>query len=272
MRIAGLGLSLLLAVALAGCRHGGQTAYALTATGSLLQFSTDKPDKIEAEHTLTGLTSGQSVVQMQFRPADGRLYGLTNDARLCLIDTATGKVTLIGSGSFSSSTLANPQMDFDPAAGDLRVIATDQNLRVFPDTGALESSNTKVTYANSDPNFNVTPNLAGIAYDHNRAGASTTTLYAIDQSTQSLVRVGSFGGSPNSPDSGLLFTVGRLGVSFGNNDGFDIDGRGTAYALLAPAGTGASLYTLDLASGAASKVGALDNGQRAVIALAVAPD
>lgn len=263
--------AVLAAVALSGCTKG-RTAYALTSTGHLLQFGTGDPAKIKHEVTLSGLASGQSVVQMQFRPSDGRLYCVTNDALLCLIDTNTGAVSLVGSAAFVTDSLADSQIDFDPVADDLRLLATGKNLRVFPNTGLLESRDTAPVYAAGDTNSGVTPNLAGIAYSNNRAGASSTTLYALDQSTQSLVHIGSFGGSPNSAGSGLLFTVGSLGVSFGGSDGFDIDGRGTGYALLAPAGAGATLYTINLSTGAATQDGVLDKGDRTVIALAVAPD
>ncbi|MDE2150129.1 MAG: DUF4394 domain-containing protein [Gammaproteobacteria bacterium] len=262
---------LLTAAALCGCTKG-HTAYTLTSAGHLLQFSTDKPGKIENDVALSGLASGQSVVQMQFRPVDGRLYCLTNGAQVCVIDTSTGAVTPVGSGPFVTAALADPQVDFDPVAGDLRVIATAKNLRVLPDTSVLEASDTAPDYAAGDVNVNVAPNLAGIAYNNNRTGNTSTTLYALDQSTQSLVRIGSFGGSPDAAATGLLFTVGTLGVNFGSNDGFDIDGLGTAFALLAPNGAGASLYTINLTSGVATLVGALDQGDRTVIALAVAPD
>src|SRR5436309_896480 len=63
--------------------------------------------------------------------------------------------------------------------------------------------------------------------------ATTTTLFGIDSNLDVLVRQGSVDGTPVSPNTGQLFTVGPLGVNTTNLVGFDISGTtGTAYAAL----------------------------------------
>lgn len=264
------------AVALSGCKKVNGDAYALTSGGKIIAFSVNKPTKITNTVSLSGLpldtTTGQaseSIVQMDYRPADQQLYGITSANHVYLINPDTGAVTAVGTGeSFSDSTLANPRIDFDPSADILRVISSDQNLQVTPSTGALINSGTRVLYASGGTNASSTPALTGIAYSYD----GSPTLYALDASTQSLVTVGSRSGSPLSPDSGVLYTVGSLGVSFGTSGGFDIQrSSGTAFAALSTSGGGASLYTVDLGKGSASFLGLIGDGSQSIISMAVAP-
>ena len=277
----GLRAPLLIAVlstvaALSGCKKVSGDAYALTSGGKIIAFSVSKPTAIKSTVSLSGLpldpTTGQaseSIVQLDYRPADQQLYGITSANHLYQVNPATGAVTSVGTGeSFSSTTLANPRMDFDPSADILRVISSDQNLQVVPSTGALSSSGTRVLYASGDTHASSTPALTGIAYSYD----SSPTLYGLDASTQSLVTVGSRGGSPLAPDGGVLFTVGSLGVSFGTSGGFDIQrSSGTAFAALSTGGGGASLYSIDLGTGNAKFLGVIGDGSQSVISMAVVP-
>ena len=152
----------------------------------------------------------------------------------------------------------------------LRVITAEQNLRVNPATGVREASDTVPAYDNDDINDDRAPQLAAIAYDQNRSGTSATTLFGLDVTTRSLVRIGSRNGSPESPNGGRLFTIGQLPISFTTNAGFDIEPEGdTAYAALTSGGTGAVLYRIDLSNGNAERIDAIGNGDRTVTALAI---
>lgn len=265
---------------LVGCNKNlnGNT-YALTSSGQIIAFTTAAPGTITNTVSISGLplnaTTGlasENVVQIDYRPSDQQLYAITSANHLYVINPTTGAATLLdGGAAFSSDSLGQPQMDFDPVLDFIRVISSNDNLQVNPDSGT-SSAETAVAYAGSDTNYQRTPSLVGIAYSNDTAGASSTTLYALDSGTQSLVRIGSPGGSPVSVDSGVLYTVGTLGVNFGVNDGFDIgSANGTAYAALSSQGGTSSLYTIDLSTGTASLVGTIGDGTIIVTALAVAP-
>lgn len=271
---------LLLACAVTGCKKlPDGSAYALTSGGQILQFAVDDPGDITHSTALTGFPTDadgqvtEASVQLDYRPADQRLYAVTGAYHVYVIDPQSGQATLIGTGApFSATSLADVQMDFDPVRDFMRVVSSDRNLRVSPNGDLLGSGNA-LAYASGDTNAGRTPALAGIAYDHAVAGAGSTTLYALDATTQSLVQIGSRGGSPESPDDGFVFTVGPLGVDFGGNAGFDIQGNNdVAYAALSIVGAGASLYTVDLHGGAASRVGVIGDGDQTIIALTVATD
>jgi hypothetical protein len=263
---------IVLGAALGACTKSF-SAYALTSTGTLIQFDTSKPATIVGQVTLSGLASGQTLVQMDYRPADGTLYGITSDDKLATVDPTTGAVTLVDSTPFTTSTLASPAIAWDPHSDELRVITTQYNLRVNPD-GTLNTTATQTGFAGGDANSSKTPQLVAIAYSNHVANAASTTLYGLDLTTQSLVQMGDANaGSTASVDSGTVHTIGATGVSFSANAGFNIEiAHGTAYAVLQQSGSSAALYTIDLSTGAATSVGPIGNGTLTVIALVIVPD
>ena len=263
----------------AGCVKN-HTAYALTQTGTILQFQTNKPTKLTQTATVSGLTSGVGLVQIVYRPANQTLYCLTSDNHLCTVNPDTGAVALLGA-AFDGDTLRDQVLAFDPVVDQVRLIASDStagsgldntNLRLSPTDGSVLHSGSGLGYASGDLNVNKTPRLGGLSYTNATAGASNATLYGLDLTTQSLVRVGDKNASaPASADNGALTTVGSLGVSFGLA-GFDIEtADNLGYAALTPTGSGAVLYTVDLDTGAATKIDNIGAGDRVVISLALKP-
>jgi len=265
--------TLLLAAALPLCAcQKNYTAYALTSTGSIIEFDTGSPTSIIATETVSGLASGETLVQIAYRPEDDTLYGITSDNLLCTVDPGTGVATLVSSTAFSSDTLSSPAIDFDPVLDQLRVITTEYNLRVASD-GTLVESNTKLAFDSDDTYSGDTPQIAAITYANPDSGATSTTLYALDVTTQSLLRVGNAAVSTSSSaDSGDLHTIGSIGVSFTADAGLSIrSGSDTAYAALQQSGSGAALYTIDLSDGAAAEVGLIGGGDQTLISLALVP-
>lgn len=267
-RTALLGLALLL-----GACETQRDIYVLTSTGKVLGFSSETPDEIDSEVSVSGLPSGESLVQIDYRPATDGYYCLTNRKRLCTINPETGSTTLVSSVEITGETLTGPVIDFNPVVDRVRLIAVQQNLRVNPNDGTLVETDTDVEYDDGDENEDASPQLVAIAYDNNESGASSTTLYGLDFATQSLVRVGSRGGSPDSPNTGLLNTVAELGTAFTANSGFDIEPAGdVAWAALTPGGAATVLYRIDLDDGSADRVGEIDDGDVTVIDLVVGPE
>src|SRR5205085_9095228 len=132
-------------------------------------------------------------------------------SRLYTINTSTGAATQVGtSGAFTLSG-TDFGADFNPVVDRLRVVSdTEQNLRLNPNDGTLSATDTPLSYASGDANFSANPNVTGLAYTSNSAAASVTTLYGIDSNLDVLVRQGSPDGTPTSPNSGQLFTVGSI--------------------------------------------------------------
>jgi hypothetical protein len=247
------------------------TIYAVDTTGKLIAFDSATPGTLLTGYpvAITGLTNpGTEFIQgIDFRPATGQLYalGITDTdnnggaddiGRIYTLNTVTGALTALNGGTpFKSDFADNNDYGFDinPAVDRIRIVTDrNDNLRVNPNTGALVLNDTAITPAAA--------NLVGAAYDRNFDGTPLTTLFAIDNNSDELVRIGGVDGNP-SPNGGVDTVIGSLGVTFSDfKVGFDIESRtGTAYAVIRPSAGGSvtNLYTINLASGAATLVGAV---------------
>ena len=163
-------------------------------------------------------------------------------------------------------------IDFNPTVDRIRVVSnTELNARLHPDLGTVAGTDTPLLYATGDVAFGMNPSVVAVAYSNSVATATSTTLYAIDSGRDTLVRQGSINASPSSPNAGLLFTVGPLGVATEDSVGLDISSAtGIAFAAL-QVGSTSTLYTIDLSTGTATSVGAIA-GVSVARGLAVAQD
>lgn len=124
----------------------------------------------------------------------------------------------------------------------------------------------------ADPNSGRNPNVVAAAYTNSFLGATSMTLYGIDSSLGALVRQGSDGGAPVSPNTGTLFTIGSLGAAATSDlVGFDIaQGTNAAFAsLTAPGASASQFFTINLSTGAARLVGTIGSA-RPIRGIAVA--
>jgi len=235
----------------------GQTraddAYAITVAG-LTMFNTATPGTFTTPIAITGLNVGHSLRSIDFRPANGQLYGMSinlnslTESQLYTIDLTTAVATPVGGTITLTGNTSDISIDFNPVVDRLRVVGfADQNYRVNPITGTLVLQDTNITPS--------TATVVAIAYDNNFAGATSTTLYGYEFQTDTLVRIGSAGGTPNSPNGGVLETIGGTGgpSAFDGFVSFDIGTTGNAFVSLddAVSPTAASeFYSVDLATGA----------------------
>lgn len=239
--------------------------YGLTSSNSLVMFDSATPGTIVGSVSVSGLSAGQSLRGIDFRPADGGLYGVSSDSRLYSINTSTGAASAIGAaGQFTLSGTAFG-FDFNPTVDRIRVTSDlDQNLRLNPANGALAATDGALAYAAGDVNAGANPNIVGSAYTNSFNGAATTTLYNIDSVLDVLV-------TQNPPNNGVLNTVGSLGFNTGPNVGFDIiPFSNLALASLTGAGGTSGLFNINLATGAATSIGAIGSGLT-LLDIAVAP-
>lgn len=242
--------------------------YAVTVSNNLLSFNSAAPDVLLNSVAITGLQALETVLGIDFRPTSGQLYALGSSSRLYTVNTTTGVATAID-GPFSIPLVGGDfGDDFNPLVDRLRVVSdSDQNLRVNPSTGAVVSpADTSLAYASGDSNFGANPNVVGAAYTNSFVGninPSVTTLYGIDSNLDTLVLQGSINGTPTTPNSGQLTTVGSLGVNTTGLVGFDIQGSNNrAFASLSGPGESSSkLYTLNLGNGSATLIGTIAGGE-----------
>ena len=258
---------------LAGCQDG-RAAYAITNTNTLISFQTDNATRIDSEVSFTGLAANETVVQIDFRPANEQLYGLTSNNRIVTIDPTSGAATLVSTTPFTTATLVSPVMDVNPIDDYLRVISSSSgstaafNGRVNPTNGMLIQTDAVPTFDPDDVNDGEVPQLAAIAYTNSRTNATTTTLYGLEVTTQTLVRI---------TNAGVLTTVGTLDRGFVSQAGFDIvrergdqdnDEVGTPYVIIAPRGGTSRFYNFNLSSANTSQEDRID-GDRIIRGMAV---
>ncbi len=257
----------------------GASIFGVDGQNTLVVFGRDNPTRGSVRTAaISGLATGETVVGVDFRAnatlaSDRKLYALTTASRLYTIDTTSGAATAVAAAAFTPAlTGTSFGFDFNPMADRLRVHSdADQDLRLNQLTGTVAAVDTVLTYAAGDANFGQNPNIAGTAYTNSVPGALATDLFAIDADRDALVFLA-------SPNSGRLTTRGPLGVNTTTDVGFDILGSGvgvaftgTAYATLTTTGTSRStLYTINLTTGAASRIGDVNYG-RPLVGIAVAP-
>ncbi len=237
---------------------GAPIAYGLADDGRLHAFKPATPNTIDASVAVTGLTSGETLLGIDFRPKDGLLYGITSGARIVTIDPATGAATVKATLAADAADATAPYaaiagtafaVDFNPVADRLRVIGdSGQNLRINVDTGAT-------TTDGAINRTGATAFVSAAAYTNSYAGTTATTLYDIDNTSASLAL-------QNPPNDGTLALVGPLGVMVMGDAGMDIAGGANGLVLAAlrtSAGGPSSLYRVDLATGAATMVNGAAN-------------
>lgn len=254
-------------MAAAGAASAQQTVYAIGNGGtSLIRFQSDNPADVEIVGNFSGDASFLDA--LDFRPATGQLYGyLDMTDSFYTVDLSTGSLTLASSGASAAATNTFVLgIDFNPTIDRARIVTESGQNIVFNPIAGTAAAFTSVFYASGDVNENVGPLLVDNAYTNNFAGATTSQQYAIDHGLNALVTLAN--------NSGVLQTVGPLGVNTDIYSGFDIftgpGGINTAYAILTPLGGTPSFYTIDLATGQASLVGAVGFTDQ-VYSLAVIP-
>lgn len=230
---------------------------------SLTQFHSGAPEQFGFDNPISSFPVGTQFRKMDYRPATGELYALAfksngqnaYDVTVRKIDN--GPSTQVG----NSPILTNvPSMDgygfnFDPVSDRIRITTpTGQNLRVNPDTGAV----------NNDTSLSGQGQLqvVAIAYDHNVAGSQASACFGINKATNSLVRIGGgLGGA--SVNGGAVYNIGSLGITIGDvaNTSFDIVGiDGTALlAAKDPNSQAINLYEVNLTTGAATSTGIINS-------------
>ena len=229
--------------------------FVLTVSNKLLSFDRATPATIRTTATVTGLQAGENLLGIDYRPADGQLYGVGSTGRIYTLNGATGAATLKSTLAADSADTSAPftalvgtefGVDFNPAADRLRIVGnTGQSLRVNVDTGAATTDGSINGGA-----ANTAVNAA--AYTNSFAGTAGTTLFVVDAVNGTLY-------TQNPPNNGTLASPVALGVAATSVAGFDIDARtNTGYAVMTVGGA-RNLYTINLGAAAnpATLVGAV---------------
>ena len=231
------------------------TLFGVTTNNQLISFDSATPGTTSSTVAITGLGPGETILGIDFRPATGQLYALGSNSRLFTINLTTGAATQVGSsGAFRLDPATGFGFDFNPVTDRIRVVsASGQNLQLDPNTGALSAE---------DPGLNPRmPNVTGAAYSNNVAGATSTVLYVIDTFDDTL--------NQQNPATGVIIPIGFLGVDASDINGFDIGSGNQAFAALTVTPGGSGLYSINLTTGAATRIGNIGNGSTSLTGLSI---
>lgn len=282
---------------------GGTPIVGLTTANTLVRFNSNSPGTVTTV-AIAGLTAGETLVGIDYRPATGQLFGLgvndaTNTGTAYIIDPQTGAATLVGAAAgqiaFVDATgtpvdlpaAGNYGFDFNPTVDRIRVVTNSGlNFRLNPITGAsadgdLGGAAGSVAGTNPDGSINSLPTgstgVDAVAYTNSFAGATATTQYTLDSTSNSLF-------IQNPPNSGtqtslLPVTLNGTPLDFTAVSGFDIPSgvrvatsntaaSGQALAALSVGGT-TGLYGINLGTGAATSLGSVGAGTTSLVGLAV---
>ena len=233
----------------AGAAQAGPI-FANTTGGRLISFDSTVPGSIQSNVAITGVAG--DLVGIDFRPATpGTLYGVGNNGgvgSVYVISTITGVATPINTGFALDGTSFG--VDFNPVPDALRIVSNSgQNLRITGGGAGV---------VNIDGTLNIggvtQTNVVDAAYTNSFAGATTTTLFVLQDNAAP--------GSDvlfiqNPPNNGALNPVANLTINVSQLSGFDI--TADLQAFLSWNG-GNQFGTLNLTTGQAVNNGAVGGG------------
>ncbi len=226
---------------------------------TLAHIDTDKK-KVGKTVALAG---NATLVGIDVRPSDSKLYGVTTDGVIVTIDAATGKWEKKADLSEKLPQGATFSVDFNPVADRLRILSsTGMSLRVNVEDGKAVVDG-QLKYAEADANKGKQPKVIAGAYSNSFAGTKETALYDIDAASSAYLRQA-------PPNDGILNTLGKIAVKINGTVAFDIasDGKGGNTGWLLADGV---LYQLDIANGATKMVGKVDGLKGKISDISVLP-
>jgi hypothetical protein len=194
--------------------------FALT-TDNTLYFLAPGSTTYQSLGRIAGI-GGNDLVGIDFRPADGRLYALSDGGSLYTINfnVSPPTATLVSALTPRFPSGFQSLMDFNPVVDAIRLIGGDTlNYAVVKGANNILNTTavqTSLTYAAGDVNVGKTPKVCGGAYTNNVAGATTTIFYAIDYDQDTLVTIADKNNGSSNTGGGRLQTIGRLVDSAGN--------------------------------------------------------
>ena len=240
-----LSLTLLSGTALAVLSTAALAAPAVGLIGgnTLVMFDTET---LEVSGTVA-VSGVDGLAGIDVRPADKLLYGVSLAGEVVTIDTATGAATVKSTLSEKLSSYEGAIVDFNPMADRLRLMGTDgTNHRVNVDDGMVTVDGS-LAYIAGDMHEGETPAIVAASYINSIGKPEATGMFDIDATIGALIKQA-------PPNDGTLAAIGKLGIDATDNYAFDISSTedlvNTAYLV-----AGASLYTVDLETGAATSVG-----------------
>lgn len=240
------------------CR--AETIVALYSNYRLRYFDSAAPGTFTKSVDLTGIPADEAPAGLDFLSTGGLLVLTSKGTKTSIYrvnpDSGVATPFVTDLGGWTGTVFGFDAAPIDIGSGDNIIVDdTDQLVQVGDGLSAGKTMAYDNTTSDGDPvdqHAGANPAVTAVAFSNNFPEAKSSVLYGIDTTPNCLVVV--------NYKTGQLDTVGPLGAPTGTRCSFDISGTtGTAYAALSPGtgGDGATLYTIDLGTGAATSVGTI---------------
>lgn len=178
----------------------GQIITALTRNRrNLIFFDSERPTVIRDVKQITGVTPGQDIVAIDYRPFDLDLYGIGYNNRnmeyqVYRIDAVTGAATPINLAPEVLDLGLGPNvqasLDFNPFNDRIHVIGSNGvSYHLSPSTGLLLGTDNEFGYATTDVNSGAAVHLGSIVYTNTDFKPYGPQRMAIDYANRSFVNL-----------------------------------------------------------------------------------
>lgn len=263
--------------------------YAVLSSGKVIGFNPSAPGTLVADLTITGLGAGESLVALDYRVADGVLYGMTGNGRVYRINTTTGAATQSQIMTASLNDPSDPftaldgavfSAAFDPTkpnqAAAFRVVSDRaQNLRVNVSNGETFSDADLSLAASTPPTSaceaNTSSKVQAMSHTNRFVDAASTQVFVVDQTDgqapffEVVNCIYELTGVERNQMSGAqqIGTIGAadvtgLAITGGHNGSVSI-------AVTSAGATQSELRTLNIGSGASSAIGLIGTDPSATV-------
>jgi hypothetical protein len=199
------------------------------------------------------------LLGIDVRPADSKLYDVTESGEIVTIDPVSGKAMRVSQLSERFESGGRAVVDFNPVDDRPRLMGmSGMNFRVNVETGQVARDG-ELKYQQGTPLGGTMPHITAGAYTNSMKGATATMLLTIDGVLSQM-------NLQAPPNDGIQQVRGTIGHGVSSNAAFDILSEGTtntAYLL-----SGGVLHTVNLENGTLSVIGPV-TGSAGIIDIAV---
>lgn len=240
-------------VVLAGCLSSndntipptafGDQGVLITASGATITID-NTTGAVLSRSSITGLGTGETIVDADYRNADGRLWLLTSASKLYSVEEASNVATERSTLSVLLTAGETYSVDFNPVVDRLRVIGSNNtNWAVNVENGAVAVN----TVATGPAGFEVTQSAYTDTFSATGRG---TLLFNLDETNNVLY-------GQNPANDGIQTLESTLGVDPTDIIGFDLPADTTTGLAPMVVGGQLAMYRIntDASSNAATKVG-----------------
>ena len=182
MLLAGASALLLLSSA---ARTSAQAIVGITETDALFTIPNPMaPYSFTTPIPVSGITPGQSIAGIDYRPNTGELFALgynyaNGASQIYRINVATAVATAVNTTPITLALgTGSIGFDFNPTVDRIRVVGATsrKNYRLNPLNGSIAATDGDLAFAAGDPNAMASPSVGAVAYTNSYIGAEATTL------------------------------------------------------------------------------------------------